>query len=124
MFTSRCISARKTKRVEKFLAMRNDVHLHFTPTSSSWLNQVEVWLAKIECDVITRGIFTSGPDLKRKLMRDIRQYNKQPKPVRWNYFDSNQLLRASGSYSKASTGGGIRMGPRCLADGRNQRIIP
>jgi len=66
LFTSRCISARKTKRVEKFLAMRNDVHLHFTPTSSSWLNQVEVWLAKIECDVITRGIFTSGPGPEEK----------------------------------------------------------
>ena len=37
--------------------------LHFTPTYSSWLNQVELWFAKIERDVIARGIFTSIPDL-------------------------------------------------------------
>ncbi len=53
--------------------------MHFTPTYSSWLNQVELWFAKIERDVIARGVFTSVPDLKRKLMRYIRQYNKQPK---------------------------------------------
>ena len=57
-----------------------NVHLHFTPTYSSWLNQVELWFAKIERDVIARGVFTSVPDLKRKLMRYIRQYNKQPNP--------------------------------------------
>jgi hypothetical protein len=44
-------------------------------------------LAKIERDVIARGVFTSVPDLKRKLMRYIRQYNKDAKPVKWKYFD-------------------------------------
>lgn len=75
------LSAHKTKRVDAFLAEHPNVHLHFTPTYSSWLNQVELWFAKIERDVIARGVFTSVPDLKRKLMRYIRQYNKQPKPV-------------------------------------------
>ena len=51
--------------------------MRFTPTYSSWLNQVELWFAKIERDVIARGVFTSVPDLKRKLMRYIRHYNKQ-----------------------------------------------
>jgi hypothetical protein len=37
--------------------------------------------------VIARGVFTSVSDLKRKLMRCIRQYNKQAKPVKWKYFD-------------------------------------
>ena len=68
------------------------VHLHFTPTYSSWLNQVELWFAKIERDVIARGVFTSVPDLKRKLMRYIRQYNKQPKPVKWKYFDASRRI--------------------------------
>jgi transposase len=74
------LSAHKTARVEAFLAQYPRVHLHFTPTYSSWLNQVELWFAKIERDVIARGIFTSVPDLKRKLMRYIRHYNTQPKP--------------------------------------------
>ena len=38
--------------------------MHFTPTYSSWLNQVGLWFAKIERDVIARGVFTSVPDLK------------------------------------------------------------
>jgi transposase len=86
------LSAHKTKRVDEFLAQHPRVHLHFTPTYSSWLNQVELWFAKIERDVIARGIFTSLPDLKRKLMRYIRHYNKQPKPVKWKYFDPSRRI--------------------------------
>lgn len=79
------LSAHKTPRVEQFLADHPNVHLHYTPTYSSWLNQVELWFAKIERDVIARGIFTSVADLKRKLMRYIRRYNNAPKPVKWVY---------------------------------------
>lgn len=79
------LSAHKTPRVEAFLLAHPRVHLHYTPTYSSWLNQVEIWFAKIERDVIARGIFTSVTDLKRKLMRYIRQYNRAPKPVKWVY---------------------------------------
>jgi hypothetical protein len=50
--------------------------------NSSWLNQVELWFAKIERDVIARGVFTSVSDLKRKLMRYIRKDNEQPEPVK------------------------------------------
>jgi transposase len=66
--------------------------MHFTPTYSSWLNQVELWLAKIERDVIARGVFTSVLDLKRKLMRYIRKYNEQPKPVKWKYCDLSRRI--------------------------------
>jgi len=86
------LSAHKTKQVEAFLVAQPNVHMHFTPTYSSWLNQVELWFAKIERDVIARGVFTSVPDLKRKLMRYIRQYNKQPKPVKWKYFDTTRRI--------------------------------
>jgi transposase len=77
------LSAHKTKRVAEFLLEHPNLHLHYTPTYSSWLNQVELWFAKIERDVIARGIFTSLSDLKRKLMRYIRHYNRTPKPVKW-----------------------------------------
>ena len=81
------LSAHKTKAVDEFLAQHLNVRLHFTPTYSSWLNQVEIWFAKIERDVIARGVFNSVADLKRKLMRYIRQYNLAPKPVKWVYRD-------------------------------------
>ena len=81
------LSAHKTKGVDEFLAKHLNVRLHYTPTYSSWLNQVEIWFAKIERDVIARGVFNSVADLKRKLMRYIRQYNLAPKPVKWVYRD-------------------------------------
>jgi transposase len=81
------LSAHKTMRVGQFLTAHPNVHLHYTPTYSSWLNQVENWFAKIERDVIARGIFTSVTDLARKLMRYIRHYNRAPKPIKWTYRD-------------------------------------
>ena len=75
-----------------FLTAHRHVHLHSPPTYSSWLNQVELCFAKIERDVIARGVFTSVPDLKRKLMRYIRIYNKAPKTVKWTYFDPTRRI--------------------------------
>jgi transposase len=79
------LSAHKTARVQEFLSAHPTVHLHYTPTYSSWLNQVELWFARIEREVIARGVFTSVKDLARKLMRYIRHYNRHPKPIKWMY---------------------------------------
>ena len=79
------LSAHKTKKVFEFLAENPTVEIHYTPTYSSWLNQVEIWFSKIQRDVIARGVFTSVKDLARKLMRYIRNYNKAATPIRWVY---------------------------------------
>src|SRR5437899_3890694 len=63
------LSAHKTKAVEEFLEQNPKVRFHFTPTYSSWLNQLQLWFAKIQRDVITRGVFTSVADLARKLRK-------------------------------------------------------
>jgi transposase len=86
------LSAHKTKRVEAFLVDHKNVMLHFTPTYSSWLNQVELWFNKIERDVIACGVFTSTPDLSRKLMRYIREGNKNPRPIKWSYSDVHRRI--------------------------------
>src|SRR5437867_2080085 len=86
------LSAHKTKQVSEFLDRHANVHLHFTPTYSSWLNQVELWFARIERDVIARGVFTSVPDLRRRLMRYIRQYNKAPRTIKWRYRDPTRRI--------------------------------
>ena len=57
------LSTHKTQAVRTFLLEHPNVHLHFTPTHSSWLNQVELWFSKIERDLLARGIFTSVADL-------------------------------------------------------------
>ena len=89
------LSAHKTKRVEQFLAVHSKVHIHYTPTYSSWLNQVENWFARIEREVIARGVFTSVKDLARKLMRYIRHYNRAPRPIKWTYRDPNHRIHAN-----------------------------
>jgi transposase len=81
------LSAHKTETVAAFLEQNPRVRFHFTPTYSSWLNQAELWFAKIRRDVIARGIFTSVADLSRKLMNYIRAYSKSTEPFRWNYTD-------------------------------------
>lgn len=89
------LSAHKTKRVEEFLAEHPRVHLHFTPTYSSWLNQVELWFSKIERDLIHRGVFTSTKDLARRIIKYIRHYNKDPRPIRWTYHDPTRRIRVA-----------------------------
>jgi transposase len=61
------LSTHKTQAVRDFLQQHPRVRFHFTLAYSSWLNQVEIWFAKIELEVIARGIFTSASDLARKL---------------------------------------------------------
>ncbi|MFS8981613.1 IS630 family transposase [Cupriavidus necator] len=87
------VSSHKTERVRDFLSEHPNVHMHHTPTYTSWLNQVENWFARIQRDVIARGVFTSVKDLDRKLMRYIRQHNKNPKPIKWKYDDPSRRIR-------------------------------
>jgi transposase len=89
------LSAHKTARVRQFLDRNPTVKMHHTPTYSSWLNQVELWFSKIERDVIARGVFTSVPDLKRKLMRYIRHYNKNPKVFKWSYKNGSRRINST-----------------------------
>ena len=70
------------------------VRFHFTPTYSSWLNQVELWFSKIERDVVARGVFTSVADLRRKLMKYIRAYRRSARPIRWTYTDPKHPICA------------------------------
>ena len=89
------LSAHKTQRVQAFLDAHPNVTLHFTPTSSSWLNQVELWFSKIERDLIHRGVFTSVNDLARRIMTYIRRYNDDPRTVKWQYDDPSRRIHVA-----------------------------
>jgi hypothetical protein len=58
--------------VQQFLVDHVKIRFHFTPSYSSWLNQVELWFAKVQRDRLACGIFTSGADLGRKIRKYIR----------------------------------------------------
>lgn len=70
-------------RVKAWLARRPRFHVHYTPTYSSWLNQVERWFGLITQRAIRRGSFDSVPDLKRKINEFVEHYNQHPKPFMW-----------------------------------------
>jgi transposase len=89
------LSAHKTKAVAAFLGQHRRLHLHYTPTYSSWLNQVEIWFSKIQRDLIARGVFTSKSNLARKIMRYIRLYNKNARPIKWAYRDPSYSVKTS-----------------------------
>ncbi len=73
----------KTSRVQRWLAQRPHWHVHFTPTSASWLNLVERFFSKITTQRIRRGVFRSVPALERAIHEYLDHHNEEPKPFLW-----------------------------------------
>jgi transposase len=76
-------STHKHHNVEQWLAKHPRFHLHFTPTSSSWLNMVERFFGKLEDKALRRGIFNSVPDLIAAIEAYLKANNDDPKPFLW-----------------------------------------
>jgi len=73
----------KHARVQGWLAKHPRFHIHFIPTSSSWLNLVESFFAKITSKAIRRGTFRSVADLTDAIVTYIDHHNADPKPFVW-----------------------------------------
>lgn len=76
-------STHKSPPVKRWLKKHPRVHLHFTPTSSSWLNLVERWFGEITRKRIRRGTFRSVKELIAAIEEYLEVYNQQPKPFLW-----------------------------------------
>ena len=73
----------KTAAVKAWLARRPHWHVHFTPTSASWINQVERWFAELTRKQLQRGVHTSTRQLEADIRAFIEKHNEDPKPFRW-----------------------------------------
>ncbi len=73
----------KHARIKAWLAKRPRYHIHYTPTCSSWLNQVERWFGLITQRAIRPGSFESVADLTRKINAFVEHYNQNPRPFKW-----------------------------------------
>lgn len=73
----------KHPKVRTWLQKHPRFHIHFIPTSSSWLNLIERWFQEITQKRIRRGAFHSVPDLVEAIMNYIETYNQEPKPFIW-----------------------------------------
>src|SRR5205807_4411214 len=87
----------KHPKVKEWFAARPRYHLHFTPTSCSWLNQIERWFAQITRKRIRRGTFRSVRDLIKAIHDYIRIYNKNPRPFRW-VATASRIIRKVNKY--------------------------
>ena len=73
----------KRPEIKAWLAANPRIHVHFTPTSGSWLNMVEIWFGIIERQAIRRGSFTSVTDLIAKIRAFINGWNPRAHPFIW-----------------------------------------
>lgn len=76
-------STHKTALIQNWLVRRKRFHLHFTPTSSSWLNLIERWFAAITQDQIRRGTHRSTKELEAAIKEYLDIHNENPKPFIW-----------------------------------------
>jgi putative transposase len=80
------LSSHKTAQVKEWAARRRRLTIHYTPTYSSWLNQVEIWFNILTRDVIKGGVWTSKNQLVKQLMTYVKVYTKErAKPFSWTY---------------------------------------
>ena len=79
------LKTHSTELVEQFLERHPHVHLHFTPTHASWLNQVELFFSILERRMLRRGEFGSVDELAGRVIAFIKDYNRHATPFRWTY---------------------------------------
>lgn len=80
------LTVHKHKLIEQWVSSRKRITLHFTPTYSSWLNQIEIWFNMLTKDVLKGGIWKSRKQLIDQLMKYVKTYNEErAKPFKWTY---------------------------------------
>jgi len=87
------LQAHQTDKVQVLLEHNPRVHLHFTPTHASWLNQVELFFSILERRLLRRGEFRSVDELADRIIAFIKDYNRRAAPFRWTY--EGRPLRAA-----------------------------
>jgi len=80
------LSVHKHQKVKDWVSRRRRLTMHFTPTYSSWLNQVEIWFNIFARDVLRGGVWRSKQELVNQIMTYVKQYNELwAKPFKWTY---------------------------------------
>ena len=93
----------KTLEVRQWLGVNPRIHAHFTPTSGSWMNLVEVWFGIIEKQAIHRGTFASVKDLTTKILAFINGWNERCQPFVWTK-TPEQILDKANRPNNSTTG--------------------
>jgi transposase len=100
----------KTKLIQNWLAKRPRLHVHFTPTSASWLNLVEPWFALLTQHQLRGGVHRSTKELKSAIDTFIQHHNKDPKPIVWHK-TADQILDSVARFCKRTNDSGHQLVP-------------
>jgi hypothetical protein len=95
----------KTPAIKEWLVKHPRFHLHFTPTSSSWLNLVERWFAELTNRKLRRSAHRSVTELETDIRKWISEWNKDPKPLTWTK-SADEILETLAEYCQRITGPG------------------
>lgn len=80
------LAVHKNKKVTEWLASKRKIHVYFTPTYASWLNQIEIWFSILTRKILKDGVWHSKEQLVTQLMEYIEEYNRNhAKPFKWSY---------------------------------------
>jgi transposase len=95
----------KTDIIQNWLAAHPRFHMHFVPTSSSWLNQVERFFGELTTKLLQRGVHTSVQALEADIRKWITNWNENPRPFVWTK-TADEILEALGRYCQRISGEG------------------
>jgi transposase len=98
------LSTHKTPAIKAWLARHPRFHVHFTPTGSSWINQVERWFAYLTTQLLQRGVYKNVQTLEADIRNWIAQWNADPKPFVWTK-TAEQILTSLAKYLQRTCGG-------------------
>jgi transposase len=98
-------STHKTDLIQRWLAKRPRYHVHFTPTSSSWLNLVERWFAALTEKQLRRGVHRSTRALEDAIYRYVDANNREPKPFIWTK-TADAILASLARFCRRTSGSG------------------
>ena len=87
-------STHSTPEVERWLERHKRVHFHFTPTSASWMNMVEIWFSILTNQQVRRGVYHDVPELIAAIEHFIDGYNERAQPFVWTKTPEQILARA------------------------------
>src|SRR6266571_4735996 len=93
----------KTPAIKTWLARHPRIHLHFTPTGSSWINQVQRWFGFLTDQLIRRGVHKSVQSLEHDIREWVSTWNEDPKPFVWEK-TAEEILDSLARYLQRVTG--------------------
>ena len=95
----------KTPAIKAWLGRHPRFHLHFTPTGSSWINQVERWFGFLTGQLLRRGVHKSVQALEKDIRAWVADWNQHPRPFIWTK-TAEEILESLARYCRRISGAG------------------